>query len=311
MNQIEDKQKEVRKWLKKRNGVLLAHYYQEKEIQDIADFIGDSLELAKFARNIKQETIVMAGVKFMAETAKILNPEKKVILPSFKAGCSLADSCETNEFKAYIDSIPNNVVVTYINTSADIKALSDYVCTSSNAIEVINSIPIGKNIIFAPDYNLGKYVSKKTGRNMHIWNGQCIVHVEFSMQKINSLLDYYKDAKLIAHPESNDIVLERADFVGSTSKLLKYVIEDNCMNFVVATEVGIIHKMREAAPNKNIIPAPITEDNSCACSICPYMKEITLDNILNSLINGKNNITLDKDIQNKAIIPLMRMINTN
>lgn len=302
-------QNRIRHELKEKNAILLAHYYQRKEIQEIADFLGDSLELARKAQQTTQDIIVFAGVKFMAETAKILNPTKKVLLPSLEAGCSLADSCPPDEFQAFRDKHPEHVVVSYVNTSSEIKAMSDYICTSSNAVKVIESIPENIPIIFAPDKNLGQYLNKVTNRNMLLWDGVCIVHEAFSMEKITNLKLANLDAKIIAHPESEPVVLDVADFIGSTSALLKFVQNDEAQKFIVATEVGILDKMRELAPHKVLIPAPINEDNTCACSECAFMKTITLENIYSSIVNEKYEIKVDEELARKALKPLQNMIN--
>ena len=304
-------QNEIRHMLVEKNAVLLAHYYQRTEIQEIADFLGDSLELAKKAQKSDKDIIVFAGVKFMAETAKILNPDRMVLLPNLAAGCSLADSCPPNEFAIFKSQYPDHKVVSYVNTSAEIKAMSDYICTSSNALKVIENIPKETPIIFAPDRNLGNYLNKITNRNMILWDGICIVHHSFSMEKIVNLKFANLDAKIIAHPESDPMILDIADFIGSTSKLLKFVIEDKAQKFIIATEVGILEKMRLLAPNKTLIPAPINENNTCACSECAFMKTITLENIYSALKEEKHKIEIDPQIAQKAIIPLENMINMN
>jgi len=251
-----DYREEILKLKKELNAVILAHYYQESEIQDLADFVGDSLELARRAKSTNADIIVFAGVHFMAETAKILNPNKPVLLPDLEAGCSLADSCPAPLFKAFREKHPNHVAITYINCTAAVKALSDIICTSSNAEKIINQIPKDQPILFSPDRNLGKYLSKKTGRDMLLWDGTCIVHETFSERKIIDLQTEYPEAKLIAHPECEDALLNRADFIGSTSKLLKFTQEDSSLSYIVATEVGIIHQMKKASPHKVFIPAP-------------------------------------------------------
>ncbi|MBS1592494.1 MAG: quinolinate synthase NadA, partial [Bacteroidetes bacterium] len=262
---------------KQKNAIVLAHYYQEPDIQDVADFIGDSLGLAQKAAETNADIIVFAGVHFMAETAKILNPSKKVLLPDLKAGCSLADSAPTQLFKKFKEQHPNHVVISYINCSAEIKALSDIICTSSNAEKIIESLPINQPIIFAPDRNLGAYLNKKTGRNMVLWNGACMVHEIFSLEKIIKLKIRHPKAKLIAHPECEEAILNKADFIGSTSQLLKYVQTDNSPEYIVATETGILYKMQQTAPYKTLIPAP--PNNSCACNDCPHMKLNTLEKL--------------------------------
>src|SRR6188472_3249321 len=255
---------EIERLKQQKNAIVLAHYYQEPDIQDVADFIGDSLGLAQQAEQTQADIIVFAGVHFMAETAKILNPTKKVVIPDLKAGCSLSDSCPPPLFKKFKDEHPDHVVVSYINCSAGIKALSDVICTSSNAKVVVESFPKEQPIIFAPDKNLGSYINKKTGRNLLLWNGACMVHEIFSLEKITRLKVRHPNAKLIAHPECEDPVLRIADFIGSTTQLLAYVKQNPAKEFIVATEAGIIHQMAKQAPDKIIIPAP--PNNSCACN---------------------------------------------
>ena len=292
---------------KEKNATILAHYYQNKEIQDLADFLGDSLYLSQVASKVKSKMIVFAGVHFMAETAKIINPIKKVVLPDLKAGCSLADSCPPEDFKKFISKVENPYVVTYINCSAEIKALSDIVCTSSNAEKVIASIPKNKNIIFAPDKNLGNYLIKKTGRKMILWNGSCIVHEAFSFEKILKLFKEYPNAKFIAHPESESHILEIANFIGSTSALLKYVNESNSSTFIIATESGIIHQMRKKSPNKNFIPAPVN-DEKCLCSECAFMKLNTLEKLYLCLKYELPEIKLSNHLINSAREPIKKML---
>ena len=292
---------------KEKNATILAHYYQNKEIQDLADFLGDSLYLSQVASKVESKIIVFAGVHFMAETAKIINPIKKVVLPDLKAGCSLADSCPPEDFKKFISKVKNPYVVTYINCSAEIKALSDIVCTSSNAERVISSIPKNKNIIFAPDKNLGNYLIKKTGRKMILWNGSCIVHEAFSFEKILKLFKEYPNAKFIAHPESESHILEIANFIGSTSALLKYVNESNSSTFIIATESGIIHQMRKKSPNKNFIPAPVN-DEKCLCSECAFMKSNTLEKLYLCLKYELPEIKLSNHLINSAREPIKKML---
>ncbi len=292
----------------KKNAVILAHYYQEESIQDIADHIGDSLELAKRAQETSADVIVFAGVYFMAETAKILNPNKKVLIPDLSAGCSLADSCTAKDFKKFILANPDHKVVTYINCSAEIKAMSDYVCTSSNAIEVINSLPKNEKIIFAPDKNLGAYLIKETGRKILLWDGTCVVHEAFCYDKILDLMVEYPYAQIIAHPESEAEILKIAHFIGSTSKLLKYVKEDKHEVFIIGTEAGILHQMQKKVPHKKLIPAPIQEDNSCACSKCAFMKVNTLKKLYWCLKKEAPEIRLDKSTAQKALKPLQKML---
>jgi quinolinate synthase len=292
---------------KEKNAVLLAHYYQEAVIQELADYLGDSLYLAQVAKKVSAEIIVFAGVHFMAETAKIINPNKKVLLPDLKAGCSLADSCPPNDFKKFIDQYPGAHVVTYINCSAEIKGLSTIVCTSSNAKRVIESIPKGETIIFAPDKNLGRFLIKETGRDMILWNGSCIVHEAFSFERIVTLAKTYPNAKFIAHPESESQVLEIADYIGSTSGLLKYVEENSASEFIVATEAGILYEMRKRCPKKTFIPAPV-EDETCACSECAFMKLNTLEKLYLCLKHEKPEINLSRTLIEKAKLPIIKML---
>tara|TARA_B100000963_G_scaffold306390_1_gene281035 strand:- start:15119 stop:16084 length:966 start_codon:yes stop_codon:yes gene_type:complete len=299
-NQIQDLKK-------KKNAVILAHYYQDDSIQEIADFLGDSLYLAQQAARVEEDIIVFAGVHFMAETAKIINPKKKVLLPDLKAGCSLADSCPPNDFAIFKAKYPDAVVVSYINCSAEIKTLSDIVCTSTNAKKIIESIPLKKEIIFAPDKNLGAYLNKETGRKMILWEGSCVVHEAFSFDKILDLIKKYPKAKFIAHPESKSTILKIANFIGSTSALLNFVQNDNAFQYIVATEVGILHQMQKHCPEKIFIPAPI-DDDTCACSECAYMKMNTLEKLYNCLANEKPEIKMNTNIINAAQIPIKRMI---
>jgi quinolinate synthase len=268
---------EIQRLKKEKNAIILAHYYQESEIQDIADYIGDSLGLSQKAAATDADIIVFAGVHFMAETAKILSPQKKVLLPDLKAGCSLADSCPAPLFREFKKKYPDHVVVSYINCTAELKTLTDICCTSTNALHIIESIPKDQKIIFAPDINLGKYLVKKTGREMVLWNGACIVHEIFSHEKIVKLRQRHPNAKFIAHPECEDHILEMADYIGSTTGLLKFTISDSATEYIVATEAGILHQMEKASPHKTFIPAP--PDNSCACNECPYMKRNTMEKL--------------------------------
>jgi quinolinate synthase len=298
---------EIKRLKKEKKAVLLAHYYQEAEIQELADYLGDSLYLAQAAEKVVAEMIVFAGVHFMAETAKIINPSKKVILPDLNAGCSLADSCPPNEFKKFIDQYPGAHVVTYINCSAEIKALSSIVCTSSNAVRIIESIPEGETIIFAPDKNLGRYLIKETGRNMILWDGSCIVHEAFSFERIVSLAKEYPKAKFIAHPESESQVLDIADYIGSTSGLLNYVEKNASNTFIVATEAGILHEMKKRCPNKTFIPAPV-EDETCACSECAFMKLNTLEKLYLCLEHENPEVILSESLIAKAKLPITKML---
>ncbi|RMD75420.1 MAG: quinolinate synthase NadA [Bacteroidetes bacterium] len=268
---------EIEKLKKEKNAIILAHYYQEPDIQDIADYIGDSLGLSQKAAQTDADVIVFAGVHFMAETAKILNPTKKVLLPDLKAGCSLADSCPAPVFRKFKEQYPDHVVVSYINCTAELKTLTDICCTSTNAVHIIESIPEDQPIIFAPDINLGKYLQKKTGRQMVLWNGTCQVHEIFSHEQIVKLKQRHPDAHLIAHPECEPHLLEMADFIGSTTALLNYTVESDARTFIVATESGIIHQMRKRSPHKTFIPAP--PNNTCACNECPHMKRNTLEKL--------------------------------
>lgn len=299
---------EIIRLKKEKNAVLLAHYYQEPDIQDVADFVGDSLGLSRKAAETDADIIVFAGVHFMAETAKIINPTKKVLLPDLAAGCSLADSAPVNEFKAFVDAHPDHLVVTYINCSAEIKALSDIICTSSNAVDIINSIDKDQKIICAPDRNLGAYLNHQTGRDMLLWDGACLVHEAFAMDKI---LDLHKDhpkAKFIAHPESQQEVLRVASFVGSTEALLNFVQNDEATEFIIATEAGILHEMQKRVPHKTLIPAPSKADNTCACSECHFMKMNTLEKLYLCLENEMPAIDVPEDIRKKALVPLERML---
>jgi quinolinate synthase len=291
---------------KELNAVILAHYYQESEIQDLADFIGDSLELARKAKSTSADVIVFAGVHFMAETAKILNPDKMVLIPDLNAGCSLADSCPAPLFNAFRENHPGLISITYINCSAEVKALSDIICTSSNAEKIINQIPADKTILFSPDKNLGSYLQKKTGREMTLWDGSCIVHETFSEKKILSLKVKYPDAKLIAHPECKEAVLKHADFIGSTSKLLQYVQNDSSQSFIVATEPGIIHQMEKYSSGKMFIPAP--PENNCSCNNCPYMKMNTLEKLYLCMKNKTPRIEMEESIRAAALKPIERML---
>lgn len=297
---------EIEKLKKEKNAVILAHYYQEGDIQDIADFIGDSLALSQQAAKTNADIILFAGVHFMAETAKILCPQKKVLLPDLNAGCSLADSCPPEEFAAFKAKHPDHLVISYINCSAGIKALTDIICTSSNAEQIVESLPKDQKIIFAPDRNLGAYIRKKTGRDMVLWDGSCMVHEIFSLEKITKLKNQYPNAKMIAHPECEAAVLELADFIGSTSALLSYAKKSDSKEFIVATEAGILHQMNKECPDKVFIAAP--PDNSCACNDCPHMKLNTLEKLYNCLKYEQPEITLPADLIEKAKKPIIRML---
>lgn len=296
----------IKKLKKEKNAVILAHYYQDDAIQEVADYLGDSLYLAQQAAKVENNIIVFAGVHFMAETAKIINPSKKVLLPDLKAGCSLADSCPPDDFAAFKANHPDALVVSYINCSAEVKMLSDLVCTSSNAKKIIESIPKDQKIIFAPDKNLGAYLNKETGRNMILWQGSCIVHEAFSFEKIISLIKSYPNAKFIAHPESESPVLDIAHYIGSTSGLLAFVQKDKAKEYIVATEAGILYEMQKRCPKKTFIPAPV-EDDTCACSECAFMKLNTLEKLYRCLLNESPEVKMDKKLMDGARIPIERM----
>jgi quinolinate synthase len=298
---------EIRDLKKEKNAIILAHYYQTGDIQDIADFVGDSLALSQKAASNNADIILFAGVKFMAETAKILAPEKKVLLPDLNAGCSLSDSCKAVDFEKFINDNPGRTVVTYVNTSAEVKALSDIICTSSNAVQIVESLPPDEKIIFAPDRNLGNYVLNKTGRDILVWNGTCHVHEEFSLEAILKLKDEFPEAKIIVHPECELPVRLVADFIGSTSALLQFTKKDNGKAYIVGTEPGIIHQMIKENPDKMYIPAP-PRDSTCGCNECGFMKLITLEKIVNCLRIEKPEITLDSNILLKARKPITRMM---
>ncbi len=298
---------EIEKLKKEKNAIILAHYYVEGEIQEIADFVGDSLALSQEAAKTNADIIVFAGVHFMAETAKTLSPEKKVLLPDLNAGCSLADSCPTQDFAKFVKEHPSHMVISYINTTAEIKALTDIVCTSSNAKEIVESIPNDQKIIFAPDKNLGNYVNGVTGREMLLWNGACHVHHEFSLERILELKKENPDAKIIAHPECQKPILLVSDFIGSTSALLKYTLNNNLNKFIVATESGILHQMKKESPSKIFIPAP-GEDSTCACNDCNYMKLNSVKKIYNCLKYELPEIKLDEDLRKKSYVSIKRML---
>jgi len=297
---------EIERLKKEKNAVVLAHYYQEADIQDVADFLGDSLALAQQAAKTKADLIVFAGVHFMAETAKILNPDKKVVLPDLKAGCSLADSAPGYLFKAFKEKYPDHLVISYINCSAEVKALSDIICTSSNAEKIIESVPRDQPIIFAPDRNLGAYLMKKTGRNMVLWDGACMVHEIFSLEKITKLKIRHPNAKVIAHPECEDPILRQADFIGSTTGLLNYTKRDSAMEYIVATETGILHQMQLSSPQKTFIPAPPT--TNCACNDCPHMKLNTLEKLYLCMEYEQPELIMDRDLMITARKPIERML---
>lgn len=298
---------EIERLKKAKNAIILAHYYQTSDIQDIADFVGDSLALSQMAASNNADMIIFAGVKFMAETAKILAPEKKVLIPDMAAGCSLSDSCNAEDFKKFISENPGRTVITYVNTSAEIKALSDIICTSSNAIQIVESLPANEKIIFAPDRNLGNYVLKRTGRDMVIWNGTCHVHEEFSLEEMIRLKEEHPDAKIIVHPECELPIRLVADFIGSTSSLLSFTKNDNSKIYIIATEAGIIYQMKKANPDKTFIIVP-PRDSTCACSECNFMKLITMKKIYDCLNSETPEIKLDNEIIINAIKPIRRML---
>lgn len=297
---------EINKLKKEKNAIILAHYYQESEIQDIADYIGDSLGLSQMAASTDAEMIVFAGVHFMAETAKMLSPQKKVLLPDLKAGCSLADSCPAPLFKKFKEKYPDHVVVSYINCTAELKTLTDICCTSTNAVHIIESIPEDKGIIFAPDRNLGAYLQKKTGRDLVLWNGTCMVHEIFSHEKITKLMLRHPEAKFIAHPECEAALLDKADYIGSTSGLLRYTQENDADTFIVATEAGILHQMELKSPHKTFIPAP--PNNTCACNDCPHMKRNTMEKLYLAMKYELPEIHLEDWVIDKGVASIDRML---
>ncbi|WP_339755753.1 quinolinate synthase NadA [uncultured Winogradskyella sp.] len=301
-------QEKIIKLKKEKNAVILAHYYQNQDIQDIADYVGDSLGLSQQAVKTDANIIVFAGVHFMAETAKILNPDKIVVLPDLNAGCSLADSCPADTFESFVKAHPNHTVITYINCSAEVKALTDIVCTSSNALKIVNSIPKDKSIIFAPDRNLGKYIMSQTGREMLLWDGSCVVHEAFSIEKLIELHKKYPKYIIIAHPESQEHILKTATYIGSTAGMINYVKENSDKGFIVATEAGILYKMKQEVPNTELIPAPAKEDNTCACSECAFMKVNTLEKLYNCLRDESPQIQVSKEVMEKALVPIQRML---
>lgn len=291
---------------KQKNAVILAHYYQIPEIQDIADYVGDSLGLSQNASQTDADLIVFAGVHFMAETAKILNPAKKVVLPDLNAGCSLADSCQPEDFKLFLEKYPNHTVISYINCSAAIKCMSDIICTSGNAVQIVNSLPKDEKIIFAPDKNLGAYINTISGRNMVLWNGSCEVHNILSKEKVIELKIKNPEAKLIAHPECDAAVLELADFIGSTTALLGYTRKSDAQKFIVATETGILHQMKKESPTKEFIIVPA--DETCSCNDCPYMKLNTMEKLYLAMKNEQPEILLPNDVIEQAKKPIIRML---
>lgn len=292
----------------KKNAVILAHYYQLPEVQDLADKTGDSLELSRYAAETDADIILFAGVMFMAETAKILNPGKKVLIPDVEAGCSLADSCQPEDFGKFLDENPDHKVVSYINCSAEIKAMSDVICTSSNALKIVESFPEDQPLIFAPDRNLGRYVMNQSGRKMLLWHGDCSVHTAFSIDKLLRLHKKHPDAKIVAHPEAEAHILQVAHFIGSTSKIISFIKEDPAKDFLVATEGGILHEIQNQVPEKNVIMAPSYEENTCACSECEFMKLNTLEKIYRCLDEESPQIHMEEDLRIKALKPIEKML---
>jgi quinolinate synthase len=297
---------EIRRLKRERNAIILAHYYQDSEIQDLADFIGDSLQLAKAAKGTQADVIVFAGVHFMAETAKILNPERTVLVPDMNAGCSLADGCPADRFAAWQARHPGALTLSYINCTAEVKALSDYIVTSSNAETIVRAMPKDRPLLFAPDRNLGKYLIKKTGRDMELWPGLCIVHETFSERKLLLLKEQHPGAKIIAHPECQESLLDHADFIGSTSALLDFVKKDDATTFIVATEPGILHQMQKHAPHKAVIAAP--PEGNCACNECPFMRLNTPEKIYLALRDLNPQLQMSEDLIRRARIPIERML---
>ena len=303
---MDDIEADIQRLKKERNAVILAHYYQESEIQDVADFIGDSLQLAQAAARTEADVICFAGVHFMAETAKILNPGRTVVLPDLEAGCSLASGCPADRFAAWIARYPGAKVVSYINCTAEVKALSDYIVTSSNAEKIVRSIPESETVLFAPDRNLGAYLEKKIGRKMHLWPGSCIVHETFSLRKLVGLMERHPGALVIAHPECEEAVLAKAHYIGSTTALLKYAVSSPAKEFIVVTESGILHQMQKQAPDKTFIPAP--PDANCACNECPFMRKNTLEKVFLSLRDLEPRIEMSPELIERARLPIDRML---
>jgi quinolinate synthase len=293
---------------KEKNAVILAHYYQTPDIQDIADYVGDSLGLSQQAADTKADMIVFAGVHFMGETAKILNPHKKVLLPDLKAGCSLAESAPPDLFRKFKEQHPDHIVITYINCTAEIKAMSDIICTSANAEKIVNSVPKDQPIIFAPDKNLGRYLINKTGRDMLLWDGACIVHEAFAIDKLLELHKQHPNARIVAHPESETHILKVANYIGSTTGMINYVKNDSASEYIIATEAGILHQMSKEVPHKSLIPAPSHEDNTCACSECAFMRMNTMEKLYLCLKYELPEIIVPEDIRKKASIPIQRML---
>ncbi len=304
-NQLIDRIQELKQ---EKNALILAHYYQTPDILGVADFIGDSLDLSRKAAESTAEIIVFAGVHFMAETAKILNPKRTVLLPDLSAGCSLSESCPPEIFESFLDYHQDHVVITYINSSAKVKALSDVICTSSNALQIVESYPKDQKIVFAPDRNLGAYINSVTGRNMVLWDGSCIVHEVFSKEKIENILVKHPESVLIAHPECESQIIALAEFVGSTSKMIQFIQKSKKTKFIVATEAGILESMRKLVPDKTLVPAPVFENNSCACSECPFMKMNSLQKLYDCLLDESPAIEIQADLQQKALRPIQRML---
>ena len=301
-----DLDQEIARLKRERNAVVLAHYYQDDDIQDVADFLGDSLQLAQAAKKTSADVILFAGVHFMAETAKILNPDRVVVVPDLEAGCSLADGCPADAFRAWRARHPGAVAISYINCTAEVKAESDYICTSSNAEKIVAAVPADQEILFAPDKNLGRWLEKKLGRKMTLWQGSCIVHETFSERKLIGLLERHPDAEVIAHPECEDAILARATFIGSTTALLHYAVGSPKTTFIVATEVGILHQMKKAAPHKAFLPLP--PDGNCACNECPHMKKNTLEKVYLALRDLAPRIEMDATLRERARLPIERML---
>ena len=299
---------EIDQLKKAKNAVILAHYYQAPEIQDTADYVGDSLGLSRKAASTTADMIVFAGVHFMGETAKILNPNRKVVIPDLKAGCSLAESAPPDAFRKFCDQHPDHTVVTYINCSAEIKAMSDIICTSANAEKIINSIPAHKPIIFAPDKNLGRYLMRKTGRDMVLWEGACIVHEAFAIDKLLELHRQYPASRIVAHPESEEHILKVANYIGSTTGMIEYVKHDPGLEYIIATEAGILHQMSKEVPHKSLIPAPTHEDNTCACSECAFMRLNTLEKMYLCMKYELPEVMVPEEIRLKALLPIQRML---
>ncbi len=301
-----DLEEEIKRLKRERNAVILAHYYQDGEVQDLADHIGDSLQLAQAAKKTDADVIVFCGVHFMAETAKILNPTRTVVIPDLEAGCSLAAGCPADKFRAWQAKYPGSVTISYINCSAEVKALSDLICTSSNAEKLVRSIPEGTRILFGPDKNLGRYLVEKTGRDMVLWQGSCIVHETFSEKKLIGIKTRHPNAEIIAHPECETAILRMSSFIGSTSALLKYAVDSPCQEFIVATESGILHQMEKAAPHKTFIPAP--PNANCACNECPFMRLNTLEKLYLALRDLSPEITMSEELRLAALKPIERML---